>query len=168
MNKRTNLRRVIIDTPALLNLVKHCRESDSNAAQGMLVGVTQRKEGENLDSLLVTQTMPKANKAQMNDLMATIENESQKLVDTNEVGFYVNSRMGLCFTRELLLTLLEASKKFKNSVFIAYDTSKANFGLNPLHAYRLSDVGLASLYKMNGQAQPIVQQSDIIEKNLQI
>ena len=47
--------------------------------------------------------------------------------------------MGLCFNREVLLLLLEASKKFKNSIFIVYDTSKANFGLNPLHAYRLSE-----------------------------
>ena len=32
VNKRTPLTRVIIDTPALLNMVKHCRESDSMTA----------------------------------------------------------------------------------------------------------------------------------------
>ena len=46
--------------------------------------------------------------------------------------------MGLAFNREILSQLLESLKKFKNAVFIVYDTSKANFGLNPLKAYRLS------------------------------
>ena len=97
-NKRTALRRVILDTPALLNMVKHCRESSVlSSPTGILMGVTQREVSEDTDSLLITQTMPKANKAQMNDLLKTLEKEDQKLMDTNEVGFYVNTRMGLCF-----------------------------------------------------------------------
>ena len=62
---RTELLRVVVGTPALLNLVKHCRDSDSLAAttQGYLMGVTKPLEGETENSLLVTQTMPKANKA---------------------------------------------------------------------------------------------------------
>ena len=82
--------------------------------------------------------MPKANKTQMASLLKTLENESQRLIDTNEIGFYINSTMGLAFNREVLNQLLESYKKFKNSIFIVYDTSKANFGLNPLKAYRLS------------------------------
>jgi hypothetical protein len=39
INKRTTLNRIILDTPALLNMVKHCRESDFNAI-GFLMGVT--------------------------------------------------------------------------------------------------------------------------------
>lgn len=66
--------------------------------------------------------MPKANKAQMANLLKTLENESQRLMDTNEVGFYLNSRMGLGFTREVLTHLIESYKKFKNSVFVVYDT----------------------------------------------
>jgi len=60
-------------------------------------------------------------------------------MDTNEVGFYISSRMGQCFTNELLQTVIETTKKFKNAVFIVYDTSKSNYGLNPLSAYRLSE-----------------------------
>lgn len=77
-NKRTELRRVVIETPALLNLVKHCRDAASMATstQGFLMGVTKRFEGENEESLLVTQTMPRANKAQMAMLLKTLENES--------------------------------------------------------------------------------------------
>ena len=40
------------------------------------MGVTKKMEGEDEDSLLVTQTMPKANKAQMAMLLKTLENES--------------------------------------------------------------------------------------------
>lgn len=71
-------------------------------------------------------------------LLKTLENESQRLMDTNEIGFYINSRMGLAFNRDALGQLVESQKKFKNAVFLVYDTSKANFGLNPLRAYRLS------------------------------
>ena len=118
-NKRTELRRVVIETPALLNLVKHCRDAESlvTNTQGFLMGVTKQFEGESEDSLLVTQTMPRANKTEMAKLLKTLENESQRLMDTNEVGFYMNSRMGLAFNREVLAQLVESLKKFKNSVF---------------------------------------------------
>jgi len=55
-NKRTGLRRVVIETPALLNLVKHCRDAASmtTSTQGFLMGVTKKFEGEDEDSLLVT------------------------------------------------------------------------------------------------------------------
>lgn len=53
VNQRTTLNRIILDTPALLNLVKHCRESDINA-HGLLMGVTQENIGQSTDSLLVT------------------------------------------------------------------------------------------------------------------
>jgi hypothetical protein len=55
-NRRTELRRVVIETPALLNLVKHCRDADTTATstQGFLMGVTKKFEGEDDDSLLVT------------------------------------------------------------------------------------------------------------------
>lgn len=147
-NKRTALRRVILDTPALLNMVKHCRESQTfDVSTGILMGVTQREITETEDSLLITQTMPKANKAQMNDLLKTLEQESQKLMDTNEVGFYVNTRMGLGFNMEVLNSIIEATKKFKNSVFVVYDTSKSNNGLNPLRAYRLSEKAIFTFNK---------------------
>ena len=44
INTRTELKRVILETPALLNMVKHCRES--NNSQGFLMGVTEKFETE--------------------------------------------------------------------------------------------------------------------------
>lgn len=139
------MRRVIIDTPALLNMVKHCRESTQDSI-GILMGVTEKDAlQKEEDSLLITQTMPRANKAQMRDLLNNLEKDSQKLMDTNEVGFYVNSRMGLCFSRELVAMYIEAYKKFKNSVFVVYDTSKSDYGMNPLKVYRLSEKAISCL-----------------------
>ena len=98
--------------------------------------------------------MPKSSKAQMKDLIKTIDNDAQRLITTNEVGFYINSRMGLCFDKEVLMMLLESCKKFKNSIFIVYDTSKANFGLNPLHAYRLSEKAIKTFTHELGVIKP--------------
>lgn len=77
-------------------------------------------------------------------------------MDTNEVGFYVSSRMGLCFDRNTLSLIVEAQKKFKNSVFLVYDTSKSDFGLNPIRAYRLSEKAIQTL-TVNGALEPVVQ-----------
>jgi len=74
LNKRTDLKRVIIDTPALLNMVKHCREVEAGLAQGQLMGVmrqaNQKTAEGNIDSenifndetLFVTQVLPKTTK----------------------------------------------------------------------------------------------------------
>ena len=56
--------------------------------------------------MLVTQTIPKSGKAQMNELWQAMESERQQLMDTNEIGFYVNSRMGLSFNIQTLDSLL--------------------------------------------------------------
>lgn len=166
VNNRTVLKRVILETPALLNMVKHCRES--NAAQGFLMGVTERFESEEVDSLAIDQTMPKSNKAKMSDLIKTIDNDSQRLITTNEVGFYISSRMGLCFNKEVLIQLLESSKKFKNSVFIVYDTSKADYGLNPLHAYRLSVKAISAFEHSHGIILPVMVAAKITETKLRL
>lgn len=102
----------------------------------------------------------------MKDLIKTIDNDSQRLITTNEVGFYVNSRMGLCFDKEVLLLLLESCKKFKNSIFIVYDTSKANFGLNPLQAYRLSEKAIKTFTHELGVIQPELLHSRVLEEKL--
>ena len=108
------------------------------------MGVTQRQPGETEDSLFVTQTMAKLSNTHMGELMRAMENESQKLMDTNEVGFYLTARMGLCFTINNLTELLNNSKKFKNAIMVIYDTQKSNYGLNPLRAYRLSEKAIAT------------------------
>ena len=87
-------------------------------------------------------------------------------MDTNEIGFYMNSRMGLAFTREILSQLLESQKKFKNSVFLVYDTSKANYGLNSIKAYRLSKVALESFATQHGSIQMNISQEKILALGL--
>lgn len=60
-------------------------------------------------------------------------------MDTNKVGFYLSAHMGLTFNAETLVQLFKMYKEYKNSIFLVYDISKSNFGLNPIHAYRLSE-----------------------------
>ena len=88
--------------------------------------------------------MPRLSDTQMGELMRAMENETQKLMDTNEIGFYMSSRMGLCFSIETLTELLNSSKKFKNAIMVIYDTQKSNYGLNPLKAYRLSEKAIST------------------------
>lgn len=57
--QRAHLHRVMIDTTALLNIVKHCREADwKTGAQGNLMGVLKDD-----NTLVITQSMPQVNKA---------------------------------------------------------------------------------------------------------
>lgn len=79
--------------------------------------------------------------------METIENESQKLKDTIKVGFYVCSYMGLTFNYETFNSLYQCYRNFKNSIFLVYDITKANFGMNPLHAFRFSEKTIDSFEK---------------------
>lgn len=131
-------------------MVKHCRESDVGA-HGQIMGVTQNNIGSTIDSLFVTQTMPHSNNSQMTDMLRkTMEKDSQRLMDTNEVGFYTSARMGLCFRLEILTELINVTKKFRNAVMIIYDTQKSNFGLNPLKAYRLSEKAIATFKLATG------------------
>jgi hypothetical protein len=75
----------------------------------------------------------------MKELIEAIENESQKLRDTNKVGFYLSVNMGLTFNIDTLTHLYKCYREFKNSIFVIYDVSKSDFGLNPLHCFRLSE-----------------------------
>ena len=79
--------------------------------------------------------------------MEVIENESQKLMDTTKIGFYQSINMGLTFNIETLTSLYECYRQFKNSVLIIYDVSKSNYGLNPIHCFRLSEKAIESLDK---------------------
>ena len=73
-----HLHRVMIDTPALLNMVKHCREADvKTGGKGSIMGVLKDSEADGHE-LLITQTMPElvGSKIQMQELTEAIENES--------------------------------------------------------------------------------------------
>lgn len=158
---------MVIDTPALLNMVKHCRESD-NAARGHLMGVLEREsdfESAN-NSLKVTQTMPHSSKQQMTDLMQTLESDQQGLRDTNEIGFYLSARMGLCFTVDTLTELINSTKKFKNSVMVVYDTQKSDYGLEPIKAYRLSEKAITAFTTAQGEMVAHVVQQKVNEHSL--
>jgi hypothetical protein len=132
------------------------------------MGVVQREIGDAEDSLLITQTMPRSRRAQMADLRQVMENEKQKLMDTNEIGFYVNSRMGLTFNVEILTELLEQTRKFKNAVMIVYDTQKSDYGLNPLHAFRLSEKAIATFTTRSDLISAHLVQEKINEKKLAV
>ena len=87
-------------------------------------------------------------------------------MDTNEIGFYLNSRLGLAFNRDCLSQLVESLKKFKNSVFIVYDTSKANYGFNPLKAYRLSQKAIDAFQQEHGNLIMNISQEKLLALNL--
>ena len=89
-------------------------------------------------------------------------------MDTNEVGFYINSRMGQCFTVDVLKSVIETTKKFKNAVFIVYDQSKSNYGLNPLAAYRLSEKAVQTFSHEHGVMQTELLQANIIKQKLDL
>ena len=56
--QRVHVDRVMIDTPALLNLVKHCRDADLKAGtRGSVMGVLKDSPTEG-QVLFITQTMP--------------------------------------------------------------------------------------------------------------
>jgi hypothetical protein len=86
----------------------------------------------------------------MRELQKAMENDSQKLMDTNEIGFYTSARMGLCFSVQTLTDLISSTKKFKNAVMIVYDTQKSNYGLAPLKAFRLSEKAIATFSLQQG------------------
>ena len=83
----------------------------------------------------------------MQELTEAIENESQKLMDTTKVGFYLSVNMGLTFNIDTLTNLYNCYRQFKNSVFVVYDVSKSDYGLNPLHCFRLSEKAVEAFDK---------------------
>ena len=74
--------------------------------------------------------------------------------------------MGQCFTQETLSSILETTKKFKNAVFVVYDHSKSNYGLNPLTAFRLSDKTMSTFTNNHGVMEMEMLQQSIIKNNL--
>ena len=89
-------------------------------------------------------------------------------MDTNEVGFYLTARMGLCFTINNLTELLNNSKKFKNAIMVIYDTQKSNYGFNPLRAYRLSEKAIATFTLQQGTVMAHFVQEKINKQELAI
>ena len=115
------------------------------------------------NTLMITQTIPQVNKSQMQELKEAMENESQRLMDTNKVGFYLSAHMGLTFNMETLNNLYQCYKEFKNSVFLIYDISKANYGMNPFHCYRLSEKAVETLEK---NTNPLLDKMVLLQEKI--
>ena len=60
-------------------------------------------------------------------------------MDTAKIGFYMSVHMGLTFNFDTVSRLFLHYKNFKNSIVLIYDISKSNYGLNPIHVFRLSE-----------------------------
>lgn len=157
---RVELRRVTIDTTALLNLIKHCNDHRGTGVStslgsdievsGKLNGVLQTQIGDQTKSyLFVNGTLPNVGKPPAKSLKARIEEEleSQKNSEaSSEIGFYVSSELGAAFTLKNLHQMIISYRNFRNSVMIVYDLNKSQHGINPLHCFRLSKSAIDSLY----------------------
>jgi hypothetical protein len=152
-------------------MVKHCREADfKSGARGSVMGVLKDSLDDNSKELLITQTMPELQgaKTEMRELSEAIENESQRLMDTTKVGFYLSVNMGLTFNLSTLTELYNCYREFKNSVFIVYDVSKSDFGMNPLHCYRLSEKAIDAFDKGNLTAQALAGQHPLSAEKINL
>ena len=72
-------------------------------------------------------------------------------MDTSKVGFYMAVQQGhAIYSIEMLNELFNYYRStFRNSVAIFYDQAKANFGLNPLSCFRLSQTAIDCIYDIN-------------------
>jgi hypothetical protein len=84
-------------------------------------------------------------------------------MDTTKVGFYLSAHMGLTFNIDTLNNLYQCYRNFKNSVVLIYDISKANFGMNPLHCYRLSEKAIETLEK---NTNPAVDKMNLVQDKI--
>jgi len=125
---------VEVDTPALLNLIKHCQDNRElattidghfkNGVHGILAGILKKEI--DVDNLFITN--------------AQISTEVKSKTEVhNQVGFYVSCQLGLAFSIQNLRLLIKTYKNFRNSVMIIYDINKSTYGLNPFQCFRLSE-----------------------------
>lgn len=175
-----NLEKVTLETPALLNMIKHCQDkteitgqqahtsdqSELGGARGMVMGVL--KKDLEIQSLLVTQTMPDFNKGFRN-LKQILDQEKDKQNDiNNEIGFYVSCQLGMAFSHKNLLSMISSYRNFRNSVMIVYDVTKSTYGLNPLKCYRLSQAAIDCLNLNNpGEMTDSLLQDRIRDNSLE-
>lgn len=84
-------------------------------------------------------------------------------MDTTKVGFYLSAHMGLTFNIDTLNNLYQCYRNFKNSIFLIYDISKANFGMNPLHCYRLSEKAIETLER---NTNPAIDKMNLVQDKI--
>ena len=153
MQNRVELKRVIIDAPALLSLVKYCQDGadminyqvpqlryndqqpaeQTFAVKGVIMGVLN-KEVDQSTNLVVNGSRI----MQLDSTKKPVQMPNQTGVAFNEVGFFVCQPLGLAFSRANLQEMVTQYKNFRNSVMLVYDSCKSEYGLNPLKCFRLS------------------------------
>lgn len=69
----------------------------------------------------------------------------------------MGAQMGLIFSIQTLNNLHQCYKEFKNSVIVVYDLNKANYGMNPLKSFRLSEKAVNFLSNTSDSIGPLVQ-----------
>lgn len=75
-------------------------------------------------------------------------------MDSTKIGFYLSVNMGLTFNVDTLTQLYKYHRQFKNSVFVIYDVSKSEYGLNPLHCFRLSEKAITAFKDTTSVTNP--------------
>jgi len=70
--------------------------------------------------------------------------------------------MGLTFSIDTLNYLYKCYREFKNSVFIIYDIGKSDYGLNPLHCFRLTEKAIDAFTKDSHAQQQHYHSTDKI------
>ena len=155
VQKRTEINKVILDTPAMLNMIKHCQSSVSDAAsfsnsssdaRGQLMGVLKHDIGLNHNNLNVTSIQPESSKTAAKTIKQLIEEEvDSKNEQNNEIGIYVSCELGLAFTQKNLVQMIVAYRNFRNAIMIVYDVNKSKYGLSPLSCFRFSQEAINTL-----------------------
>lgn len=179
VQKRIDLNKVVFDTPAMLNMVKHCQENrDPTVAQwanasdcrGHLMGVIKHDIGVGHNNLFITQTQPVGSKTAAKTIKQLIEESAEsKGGDNNEIGFYVSCELGLAFTAKNLVQMIVAYRNFRNAMMVVYDVNKSKYGMNPLHCFRFSQAAIDALHLNDlSQLTSTLVQDKITEHKLNI
>jgi len=157
LQSRVEINKVIIETPSLLNMIKHCQDKKGRASvafllagntgvQGSITGVIKTELGQN--NIYVNNCIPdgsKQTRATLNQLRGEQAESKRKTETINEIGFYASSELGLAFDQKNLMRMIANYRDFRNSIMITYDLNKAQYGLNPIIVYRLSAAAIEAL-----------------------
>ena len=143
IQNRVDLNKVVIDTPALLNMIKHCQDNRLKKTCGYILGVMKKEIGQTSaeENSVMHNNLHVTSIHQDNgikDLKTLIQNDNEQKKSNNQVGIYVSCELGLAFTYNHLMLMLLQYRNFRNSVMVVYDVNKSQFGMNPLGCYRLS------------------------------
>ena len=174
---RVHITSVIVDTPSLLNMIKHCQDKKGRASvafllsgnkgvQGSLIGSIKNNLG--AYNIFINNTEPDGNKKVHTTIkqLTGEEQENKKQEETkNQIGFYTSCELGQAFTHENLVRMIVTYRMFRNSIMVVYDLNKSQYGQNPLRCYRLSSTAISALNLNNISQMTDQLVQDEIRKN---